>query len=109
MEAGPSGRRGGQQKYSDLAIETTLTLRLVFGLPIRQAEGFLRSLLSLLIVDLEAPRPTPTSAISSWKPSIPRGASPTVCGSRGARAGSPYLDRDSAKVSRDHRPSEVSG
>ena len=40
--ARPSGRRGGQQKYSDLAIETTLTLRLIFHLPLRQAEGFVR-------------------------------------------------------------------
>jgi Transposase DDE domain len=36
------GRRGGQRKYSDLAIETALTLRLVFCLPLRQTEGFLR-------------------------------------------------------------------
>ncbi len=57
----PSGRRGGQRKYSDLAIETTLTLRLVFGLPLRQAEGFLRSLLSLMNVDLEAPDHTTLS------------------------------------------------
>ena len=33
------GRRGGQRKYSDLAIETALTLRLVFRLPLRQAEA----------------------------------------------------------------------
>ena len=36
------GRRGEQRKFSDLAIETALTLRLVFNLPLRQAEGFLR-------------------------------------------------------------------
>ena len=28
---GRSGRRGGQRRYSDLAIETALTLRLVGG------------------------------------------------------------------------------
>ncbi len=50
----PSGRRGGQRKFSDHAIETALTLRLVFKLPLRQAEGFLRSVLSLMDVDLEA-------------------------------------------------------
>jgi len=33
------GTRGGQQKYSDVAIETALTLRLLFHLPLRQAEG----------------------------------------------------------------------
>ena len=50
----PSGRRGAARKFSDLAIETALTLRLVFGLPLRQAEGFLRSVLSVMRVDLEA-------------------------------------------------------
>jgi hypothetical protein len=51
----PGGGRGGQQRYSDLAIETALTLRLVFHLPLRQTEGFLRSVLALMDVDLEAP------------------------------------------------------
>jgi hypothetical protein len=35
------GMRGGQPKYSNLAIETSLTLRLLFHLPLRQTEGFL--------------------------------------------------------------------
>ena len=35
----PSGLRGGQRKFSDVAIETALTLRLVYHLPLRQAEG----------------------------------------------------------------------
>ena len=30
-----SGRRGGQRRYSDLAIETALTLRLLYHLPLR--------------------------------------------------------------------------
>ncbi len=51
----PSGQPGGQQQFSDLAIRTTLTLRLVFRLPLRQAEGFVRSVLSVMGVDLEAP------------------------------------------------------
>jgi len=50
----PSGRAGGPKRFSDLAIKTALTLRLVFPLPLRQAEGFLRSVLSMLDVDLEA-------------------------------------------------------
>ena len=45
---GPCGKRGGQRKFSDQAIETALVLRLVFKLPLRQAEGFLRSILSLI-------------------------------------------------------------
>lgn len=57
----PAGLRGGQKKFSDHAIETTLTLRLVFNLPLRQAEGFLLSLLLLMNVDLEAPDHTTLS------------------------------------------------
>lgn len=33
--AKPSGRRGAPQKYTDIAIETALTLRQVFRLPLR--------------------------------------------------------------------------
>jgi hypothetical protein len=57
----PSGKRGGQRKFSDQAIETALVLRLVFSLPLRQAEGFLRSVLSLMALDLEAPDHTTIS------------------------------------------------
>ena len=57
----PTGRRGAQRKFSDHAIETTLILRLIFKLPLRQAEGFLRSLLSLMGVGLEAPDHTTLS------------------------------------------------
>ena len=57
----PSGRPGGQKRFSDLAIETALTLRLVFRLPLRQTEGFLRSVLSLMDVHLEAPDHTTLS------------------------------------------------
>jgi hypothetical protein len=57
----PSGKRGAQRKFSDPAIETALTLRLVFKLPLRQAEGFLRSVLSLMALDLEAPDHTTLS------------------------------------------------
>ena len=50
-----SGRRGGQRRYSDLAIETALTLRLLYHLPLRQAEGFLRALFGMMRLDLSAP------------------------------------------------------
>ena len=56
-----SGRRGGQRKFSDHAIETALALRLVFQLPLRQTEGFLRSVLALMGVDVEAPDHTTLS------------------------------------------------
>ena len=35
-----AGTRGAQRKYPDLAIESALTLRLLFHLPLRQAAGF---------------------------------------------------------------------
>ena len=48
-------QRGAQYKYSDLAIETALTLRTVYGLALRQTQGFLQSLITLLDLALEAP------------------------------------------------------
>ncbi|SER75735.1 Transposase DDE domain-containing protein, partial [Pseudovibrio axinellae] len=47
--------RGGQAKYSSLAIETCLTVRVVFGLALRQTQGFMRSLLQLMKLDLVVP------------------------------------------------------
>ena len=59
--AKPSRRRGGQRKYSDLAIETALTLRLLFKLPLRQVEGFLRSVFDLMGLALDVPDHTTLS------------------------------------------------
>ena len=56
-----NGRRGGQPCYSNLAILTALTLRVVFHLPLRQTEGFLDSLLRLMELDLKAPDHTTLS------------------------------------------------
>ena len=56
-----SCKRGAPKKYSDIAIEAALTLRAVFRLPLRQAEGFLRSLLELMDLELEAPDHTTLS------------------------------------------------
>ena len=58
----PKRRRPGRQpKYSDQAIETTVTLGMVFGLASRQTEGFLRSLLTLLGLSNEVPDHTTIS------------------------------------------------
>ncbi len=56
-----AGTRGAQWKYSDLAIESVLTLRLLFHLPLRQAEGFLTSLFGLMGLDLRSPDHTTLS------------------------------------------------
>ena len=58
---GRIGRRGGQRRYSDLAIETALTLRLLSHLPLRQAEGFLHALFGMMRLDLAAPDSTTLS------------------------------------------------
>ena len=58
---GRSGRRGGQRRYSDLAIETALTLRLLCHLPLRQAEGFLHALFGMMRLNLSAPDSTTLS------------------------------------------------
>ncbi len=50
-----TGRRGAQPLYSNLAVVTALTLRVVFHLPLRQTEGFLNSLLRLMDLDLGSP------------------------------------------------------
>ena len=56
-----AGTRGAQRKYSDLAIESALTLRLLFHLPLRQTEGFLTSLFVLMGLDLRSPDHTTLS------------------------------------------------
>jgi hypothetical protein len=53
--AEPRTTRGGQPRYSALAITTALTLRAVFRLALRQTEGLVGSILHLLGLDLAAP------------------------------------------------------
>ena len=53
--------RGGQPCYSPLAILTALTLRAVFRLAYRQAEGLLGSVVGLLGLDLRVPDHTTLS------------------------------------------------
>ncbi len=59
--AKPTRRRGGQPKYSDLAIETALTLRMLLHLPLRQTEGFLLSMFELMGLSLDVPDHTTVS------------------------------------------------
>jgi hypothetical protein len=54
-QAEPRATRGGQPRYSALAITTALTLRAVFRLALRQTEGLIASILRLLGLDLAAP------------------------------------------------------
>jgi hypothetical protein len=54
-------KRGRQRKYTDLAIETTHVLRQVYGLPLRQTEGFVASIIAMLKLDIGAPDHTTIS------------------------------------------------
>ena len=77
-----TGKRGAPPVYSDLAIETALTLRLLFHLALRQTEGFLGSLLRLMGVDLPCPDHTTLSrrnATVEIRRQIDRVAQGSVC------------------------------
>ena len=77
--AASSGLPGGQRRYSDLAIQTALTLRTVYHLALRQTEGFVASLIGLMGLELE----TPTR--SGWTtPRYPGAAAPWRCRSSSA-------------------------
>jgi hypothetical protein len=56
-----SKRRGRQQRFSDQAIETILSLRLIFHLPLRQTEGFVTSIFQLMKLKLKVPDHTTLS------------------------------------------------
>jgi hypothetical protein len=47
-EAAPTGKRGRQPDNSDAAIQTCLTLKVLFGMALRQTTGFVESLLQLI-------------------------------------------------------------
>ena len=53
--AAPSGKRGRQQTFSDAAIQACLTIKVLFGLPLRQTTGFVASLLKLAGFDWPLP------------------------------------------------------
>ena len=53
--AAPNGRRGRQPVFSAAAIQTCLTLRALFGLPLRQVSGMVASLLALAGLDWPVP------------------------------------------------------
>ena len=60
-KAEPRTTRGGQSRYSALAIATALTLRSVFRLALRQTEGLIGSIIALLGLNLSVPDHTTLS------------------------------------------------
>jgi Transposase DDE domain len=51
----PTGKRGRQQSFSDAAIQTCLTLKVLCRMPLRQTKGFVQSLLRMAGLDRAAP------------------------------------------------------
>ena len=54
-DAAPTGKRGRQPDYSDAAIQTCLTMKVLFGMALRQTTGFVESLLRLIDLDWPVP------------------------------------------------------
>ena len=95
--AEPRTTRGGQRRYSPLAILTGLTLRAVFRLALRQAEGLIGSAIRLLGLDLAVPM---WIGVGVWLTrSLGAG-----CGRRGC-AWAPILSTSELMLSRVQAPS----
>ena len=67
-KAQPRTTPGGQRHYSDLAIETALTLRAVFRMALRPTEGLIGSIMRLLEIALPVPDRTTLSRQSCGLP-----------------------------------------
>jgi hypothetical protein len=63
---------GGQARYSDLAIQTCLMLRTAFRIPLRQAEGLMASVITLMNLPLTVPDHTTVSRRATTLPPLPR-------------------------------------
>ncbi len=55
----PTGKLGRRQEFSDAAIQTCLTLKVLFGLPLRQTTGFVENLVRLVGLDWVVPDVSP--------------------------------------------------
>ena len=55
IEKEKTGKKGASNKYSDIAIATMITIKNIFNLAGRQAQGFVESLLKLMKIELPVP------------------------------------------------------
>ena len=77
-EAPPTGKRGRQRDYGDAAIQTCLTMKVLFGMALRQTTGFVESLLRLIGLDWAVPDfSTLSRRQKTLKVNIPLSYSPT--------------------------------
>ena len=61
LEHWQSCGKGGQARYTDAAIQTSLMVRTAFKLPLRQTEGLMASILTLMDLTISAPDHTTVS------------------------------------------------
>ena len=54
-DAEPTGKRGRSRTFSDAAIQTCLTMKVLFGMALRQTTSFVESLLRLTGLDWDVP------------------------------------------------------
>lgn len=54
-EGSPNGKRGRDQTFSDAAIQFCLSIKCLYGLPLRQSLGLVQSLLTLAQLDWRVP------------------------------------------------------
>src|SRR4051794_7645348 len=119
--AAPRTSRGGQPCYSDLAIATTLTLRAVFRLALRQAEGLIGSVLQLLgrppVAGSQHPQPLGRDAGGAAIKGGQRAGAPAggrhgaealrrkrVASGEARRQAAPGLESAASRDGRRHRP-----
>ncbi len=74
-EPAPTGKRGRQPDYSDAAIQTCLTMKVLFGMALRRTTGFVESLLELIDLDRAVPN---FSTLSRRQKTRDRSTSPTA-------------------------------
>jgi len=84
-----TGKQGAQPVYTDLAIETARTFRLLFSLPLRQTEGLRSSIVTLMGLSLPCPdhttlsRRQPTVAMRQQVERAPQGPLALIVDSSG--------------------------
>ena len=79
-EAALTGKRGRQLDCSDAAIRTCLTMKVLFGLALRQTTGFVESLLRLIDLDWAVPNfSTLSRRQTALKVNIPYRGSQACC------------------------------
>jgi hypothetical protein len=104
--AAPTGKRGRQPVFTDAAIQACLTLKALFGLPLRQTTGMVASLLELAGLDWPVPdfstlcrRQKTLTVHIPYRPST--GALHLLIDSTGVKA-----EGDGAWLARKHGPSK---